>query len=145
MSRFILSLALCLFAAPAFGTLVTVTDGQHLDKLALNPNRDLLMTGGSIEYLDNMGGVATLEGGVLTSDIFSNNISRVGKGGTIIIRGSDAGIAHQYLETRFNEPYWGKSTIIWEGLYSSSLSNRNSSILNWVPKSAIRYACAFAC
>ncbi len=77
----LLCCALCAtFAPPAAGELITI-DGGHFDRVNVPVGRELLFTGGSIEYLNNNGGVATIDGGVLTG-IFATG-SRVTWGGTV--------------------------------------------------------------
>lgn len=72
---------LLLLTCPAYGELITVSEG-HLDQIVVNEERELLMTGGTIGKMSNIGGVATFDGGMLTD--FG---SRIGRGGTLVING----------------------------------------------------------
>lgn len=55
---------LALLASPAAAELITISEGVY-DRINLNPDRELLMTGGRIEYLHNIGGKADINGGVI--------------------------------------------------------------------------------
>lgn len=74
------SCLLCLLASTAAAELITISEG-HYDRVNVPEGRELLFTGGSIEYLNTNGGAATIDGGELTG-IFDTG-SRVTWGGTV--------------------------------------------------------------
>lgn len=80
-ARGLLLATLALVCAPASAELITISEG-HYPRINLTPERELLMTGGTIDYLNNLGGLATIKDGRINS-------SRVTLQGTVIVEGVD--------------------------------------------------------
>jgi len=101
-----------LLASPAAAELITISEG-HYPRVNLNAERELLFTGGSIEFLNNVGGVATIDGGTLTGTFETR--SRSIRGGTTYFLGS--GTPHiQKFESEADQPGLVNRTIV-EGKY----------------------------
>lgn len=110
-----------LLCSVASAELIVIESGVH-DRVNLNEERELLFKGGSINYLSNVGGKATMDGGMLMD--FG---SRIGRGGEMTINGLDQNLLSQapfgimHLVT-MNDP--GGATITLNG-YNFRHSNRN--------------------
>ena len=113
MSRFVLCACCALVGAPVSAEVVTITEG-HYDRLNVGVGKELHLLGGTVDFLNVVGGVAIIDGGFLTADVFDER-SRVGRGGTVRFLGSNMqgrtgdGGSVQYLDTMANQP--GDSSI----------------------------------
>lgn len=79
MSR-LLCCCLLFLASPAAAELIVISEG-HYDQVNVPEGRELLFNGGTIEYLNANGGVATIDGGLLTGNFDTR--PRVTLGGTV--------------------------------------------------------------
>lgn len=58
--------AICAFgllASPAAAEIITVSDGEDFDRINVTPERELVMNGGRVDLVNNVGGIVTVNGG----------------------------------------------------------------------------------
>lgn len=70
MSR-LLCCVLCLLVSPAAAEIITVEDGQSFERINLTTGRELVVNGGDVELVNNLGSLVTINGGAV-GDITTN-------------------------------------------------------------------------
>lgn len=108
MSR-LLCCVFCLLASPAAAELITISEGYY-PQVNINNNRELIQTGGTIGYLNAVGGVSTIHGGAIES-------SRITNGATVVLDGTSMHGKSSTLSLHAEQGATGGSTIYVHGYH----------------------------
>lgn len=130
MSKKLLSLGLASLMATSVGAeQIVLGPGEHLDSLRLGPNKSLLLEGGTIGYLDNVGGLAEIDSGMLFET------ARVGRNAELRIKGINSNLLNGVMRV---ETMTGSdpASIILEGYnfryYTPGISSGYHAIQGWL-------------